>query len=73
MAMPRPYATEVALTGLTRHRVTWRGRLVLQVEEQYKLRQCFTVHPTVYFRWRDACVFDLQILTPLKVGQEVKS
>lgn len=55
------------LTGNTRVRLGWRGRLVLQVEETYQTYQ-WNPRPSVdraHVRWRDAVVTDVNGTAPL--------
>lgn len=49
------------LTGHTRYRADWRGRLILQVEERVQ-GDYYATGPATEdrFRWRDACVEDLK-------------
>ncbi|MBV2181694.1 MAG: hypothetical protein KUL86_10745 [Castellaniella sp.] len=64
IAPPERSAERSGLTGKTRYRLGWRGRLVLQVE----YRACrpgnmYTITPPYLVRyWRDATVEDLQAL-----------
>lgn len=65
--MPSPQRN-YNLTGATRYRSGWRGRLVLQVEQRtivsYKGRLAPGVErePVYSYHWRDAKVHDLSVL-----------
>lgn len=61
------------LTGRTRHRANWRGKLILQVE--YEVAFCHDLNGSGYYdtgttlRWRDARAIDLiNRATPCPVG-----
>ena len=57
---------QVALTGNTRYRTNWRGKLILQVEEtiqSYDWRGGGSYSPE-FLRWRDAAVEDLTSFDP---------
>lgn len=69
MVMPIPYPTNVALTGRVRFRTNWQGKLIAQVEESYQLRHFFHTSPTEYARWRDAGIFDIQLLNPFDTAR----
>ncbi|MCE9567405.1 MAG: hypothetical protein K8U57_35845 [Planctomycetes bacterium] len=51
------------LTGKTRVRIGWRGRLILQVQEtyQYSTGGDSLLRPHTGYRWRDAKVTDLPV------------
>ena len=53
----------IGLTGNTRYRTNWRGKLILQVEEAY---HSFAPYPEMdgmnFTHWRDARVEDLSSL-----------
>ncbi len=55
------------LTGKTRYRTSWRGKIILQVEEAGERIECdrFDVMHIPYTAWRDARIEDLScIVTP---------
>lgn len=61
MVTPLWLPTSPTLTGRIRHRLGWRGRLVLQVEEEWFMRQG-TAAPDKskrHTRWRDAIWSDM--------------
>ncbi len=59
------------LTGKTRYRSTWRGKLVLQVEEEW-LDDCPYSGPRNSGElWRDASVQDLEVI--YKYAERVKA
>lgn len=53
----------MSLTGNTRYRQNWRGRMILQVEESYTDSSCIGGYVDVWpaKRWRDARLSDLQV------------
>lgn len=57
------------LTGRQRHRITWLGRLVLQVEYEYRYMPAGMRPAPVRFQtsqgWRDAVEGDLDVLEAL--------
>lgn len=55
------------LTGATRVRMGWRGRLVLQVEEQFQAFQWQAREhlDPLRTRWRDARITDINGTAPL--------
>lgn len=66
---PRPVVQSLGLTGRTRHRVGFRGRLVLQIEHRFlpdTYRPPGHGHqPRSYVTaWRDATLADLASLYP---------
>ncbi len=55
----------MTLTGNTRHRLGWFGRLILQVEYSWQHSGSGRLQPGVSFTstgWRDATVVDIQAL-----------
>lgn len=52
----------IKLTGKVRYRTTWRGKLILQVEESLSTsRYPDDIHE--YTAWRDATVSDMIVTT----------
>lgn len=49
------------LTGVTRHRTSWRGKLILQVEYEFPHQG--------HFRWRDATERDVFELKKIRNSQ----
>ena len=62
-------ASQDHLTGAWRYRITWRGKLILQVQEKflrmYDLGGSGHFDESDYYRWRDATIHDVQ-----KIGLE---
>jgi hypothetical protein len=61
-----PSADLVGFTGDTRHRVTWRGKLVLQIQEIFELRPSgasVTGRWPKVTQWRDAREDDMAFLS----------
>lgn len=61
MVTPLWLPTSPTLTGRIRHRLGWRGRLVLQVEEEWFMRQGIAAPDKSkrHTRWRDAILADM--------------
>lgn len=60
MVAPRPIPMEYKLTGKTRHRVGFRGRLILQVQVQYMTQTTpYSEKKGPHTFWRDATTADL--------------
>lgn len=49
------------LTGKVRHRTNWRGKLILQVEEEFNTDGDWPSPSRTYTEWRDATVSDVVI------------
>lgn len=56
------------LTGKVRYRTTWRGKLILQVEESFS-RSRYPDDTYEYTAWRDATVSDMVVTTVIGVNK----
>lgn len=56
------------LTGRVRYRTTWRGKLILQVEESLSTAR-YPDDTHEYKDWRDATVSDMVVATVIGVAK----
>lgn len=69
--IPRP--VDAQLTGNVRHRVGFRGRLVLQVEVQYHTQTTpLSIKNGPFHHWRDAKTADLATTALITLSEKAK-